>query len=441
MSAFDEEPQELKPSDVVTLGTHAVRALVLEAREAINEPSTAKATVAVGSVANRPADYRSTARIQVSSGHVLFGGWVIQARPEGDTIVLEMSNGPALSEYRFDELTVVGVHPSEMVWSLAQIAGFKPESLHIGGLVAVSEAIVTVLPLSGLALGSDSQVGPVRLTVDRPLIELAARSLPDSPAKARLLQADGWAIARGVASFLLPAEMASVRLIEAAIDRIALEAQYSLACNPDGRALPFARDALRSDPIATRLALVHGEASGRTWLRTLDNAPVVLPLAERRIDVSGTIGETALDSAIRAWRRAVRARDAIGAAGALFESIEFYVGGLTLPPIVPRAKCRAIRRALKNVALTEPEQKRLDDALGWINRPPLKVRLVAALERDQVPYSDEEIEALWRLRGVRNEALHGASAADPKANDVEIGRALVNRMLVFRAWGHADRGG
>jgi hypothetical protein len=433
MSTHDKTGADAEVSTVVVLGTHRIPVLALQVVETMNQPDTANATVAAAPLANRPADYRPIGRIQIP-GHVLFGGWVIRARPETDAVVLELSNGPALNEYRFDQLALAGIHHAEVVWSIAQMAGFTPENLQISGLMPVSEAIVTVLPLTGITLGVDIDAGPVRLTTDRGFVELAAQSLSASPAKARLIEAGAWAVVNQRESLLLPAEIASVRLIEAAIDRIALEAQYSLACDPDGHPLPFTRDALLSDPTAIRLALVHGDVTGRTWLRTLDNAPVVLPLGERRISVPPVGAASDLGAAIQAWRRVIRTRDAVAATGALFESLEFYVGGLATEPIVTRAKCREIRRALREVELTDQQQQRLNDVLGWINRPPLKARLLAALKRDGVPYSDAEIEALWRLRKVRNEALHAAAVAEPVADDLEVGRAFVNRVLVFRIW-------
>jgi hypothetical protein len=71
--------------------------------------------------------------------------------------------------------------------------------------------------------------------------------------------------------------------------------------------------------------------------------------------------------------------------------------------------------------------------LGLVNQAPLRDRLLAALAAGRVPYAETEIDALWRLRETRNAAMHGALAGEPQPNDLDIGRALVNRILVFRA--------
>jgi hypothetical protein len=180
--------------------------------------------------------------------------------------------------------------------------------------------------------------------------------------------------------------------------------------------------------------LVHGEVSGRTWIRTLDNPRVVQAVADQRIAVPCDTGGSSLDGAIRAWRRAVSTNDRIAAASALFEAVEFYVGDLELPPVVPRSKVRALCRVVIRSDLDDAQRQRVIDVLAWVNRPPLRARFQAALKADGVPYTDDEIRVLWRLREVRNAAVHGAKSAEPEAHDLELGRGLVNRMLVFRAF-------
>jgi len=60
------------------------------------------------------------------------------------------------------------------------------------------------------------------------------------------------------------------------------------------------------------------------------------------------------------------------------------------------------------------------------------VRLRVALDEDQVPYEDAELSLLQRLRGVRNDLVHGRSRETPSAADLRYAKAIVNRMLVYR---------
>src|SRR5439155_15297841 len=238
----------------------------------------------------------------------------------------------------------------------------------------------------------------VRITGDRPLLEIMAAPLNDTAEKEAFLAAGAWALARVQALLLVVAEEAAVPLIEAAIDRLALEAQYSLATDPAGTALPFARAALLTDPTAVRTALVQGHCSGRTWLRSLDNPPVPTSAAGRRLVLQVLPDDPAWTDALRAWRRAVRETDPLAAVGALFEAVEFYAAGTKVPHVLSHGELHDVAKAIDVLDLAPEKHTRLADVLARANEPPLRIRLVAALDADGVPYSAEEIERLWRLR-------------------------------------------
>lgn len=307
------------------------------------------------------------------------------------------------------------------------------------GLRPFREAIAVALPLTGLEVAGEIDLDPVRITADRPLIEIMAGPLNDTPEKETFLAAGAWVLARIEALLLAVAEEAAVSLIEAAVDRLALEAQYSLAADPAGTPLPFARHALLSDPTAVRTALVHGHRSGRTWLRSLDNPRVGTQAAGRRLVLPGVPDDPAWSDALRAWRRAVRETDPLAAVGALFEAVEFYASGTKVAHVLTHGELGDVAAAIDAVTLAPEKRARLADVLARANEPPLRVRLVAALEADGVPHSVEEIERLWRLRDHRNDALHGRRRTTPDADDLDLAKGLVNRILVFRAWPAAAR--
>jgi hypothetical protein len=136
-------------SSEIVLGTYGVEARDMTATEAMNEPSTARIEVDIRDVAAKPADYRSLARVTVP-GHTIAAGWVMAAVPVGERLVVELSNSPALSEFQFEEFSLVAVPIPERVWSVARIAGFRPDSLHIQGLQPRAEVIATFMPLLGV---------------------------------------------------------------------------------------------------------------------------------------------------------------------------------------------------------------------------------------------------------------------------------------------------
>jgi hypothetical protein len=144
---------------------------------------------------------------------------------------------------------------------------------------------------------------------------------------------------------------------------------------------------------------------------------------------------------VRAWGRAVRERDRLAAVGALFEAVEFYAAGTQVRHLLSKDDTRLVNEALDSLGLAPEKRERLADVIGRANEPPLRVRLVAALDADRVPYSQEEIDRLWHLRDHRNDALHGRRLGAPDVDDLELGKGLVNRMFAFRAWRSAAKTG
>lgn len=358
-------------------------------------------------------------------------GWVTVAAVEGDEVAIEVRNSVVFDESVIGHLSIAGIDHNEVAWSMSRWMGMTPV---VPGLRPFREGIAVAMPIAGLDLAAEIDLDPVRVTADRRLIEIMAANLNDTPEKEGFLAVGAWAVARVEALLLAVAEEAAVPLIGAAIDRVALQVQYSLATDPMGKPLPFARPALLTDPTAVRTALAHGHRSGRTWLRSLDNPPARVSASGPRVALPGVPDEPAWTDALHAWRRAVREADPLAAVGALFEAVEFYASGTKVPRVLSRGELDHVAKAVDAVGLEPEKRGRLEDVLARANEPPLRVRLLAALDADRVPYSPEEIERLWRLRDHRNAALHGRRRSQPDRDDLDLAKGLVNRMLVFRAW-------
>lgn len=422
----------------VRLGTHrapALREIVVGLDEEAHG-MLGEVQVAAAPLAGAPADYRAKARLEAGIDN-LTQGWVTKADPEGDEVAIEVRNSVVFDETLIGQLSIAGIDHNEVAWSMSRWMGMTPM---VPGLRPFAETIAVAMPLTGLDLAAEIDLDPVRVTADRPLLEIMAERLNPTPEKEAFLAAGAWALARVEAVVLAVAEETAVPLIEAAIDRLALEAQYSLATDPAGTPLPFARPALLTDPTAVRTVLAHGHRSGRTWMRSLDNPPARTPTAGRRLVLPAIPDDPAWTDALRAWRRAVREPDRLAAVGALFEAVEFYASRTTVPDILDKSDTRKVRRAINGLGLTPEQCRRLGDVLARANEPPLRIRLVAALDADGVPYSAEEIERLWNLREHRNDSLHGRRRATPDTDDLALAKGFVNRMLVFRAWKPSMRG-
>jgi hypothetical protein len=416
----------------VRLGTHRTPALreIAVGLDEKEHGQLGEVQVSAAALAGVPADYRAEARLLVSEKH-LTAGWVTTAKVELPEVAIEVRNRVILSEQVIGYLSFANMTGDEMAWSMAQWMGMTP---HVPGLRPITETIAVAMPITGLDLAGEIHLDPVTVTGDRRLIEIMAEPLKAAPEKEAFLAAGAWAVVRIEAPLLFVADQATVPLIEAAIDRLALEAQYSLAPAPGGTALPFARAALFTDPTAGRTTLAHGHRTGRTWLRTLDNPPIRTRAGGRRLVLPAIPDDPAWTDALRAWRRAVRETDRLAAVGALFEAVEFYASGTKVPRVLSPDELGQISKAIGALDLALEKRQRLGDVLARANEPPLRIRLVAALEADAVPYSAEEVKRLWHLRDHRNDALHGSRRGDPKNDDLDLAKRFVNRMLVFRAW-------
>jgi hypothetical protein len=65
----------------------------------------------------------------------------------------------------------------------------------------------------------------------------------------------------------------------------------------------------------------------------------------------------------------------------------------------------------------------------------LMMKLRKALEDNEVPHTENEVQLLTRVRKKRNDLVHGRSREAPSEVDVRYAVAFVNRMLVYRIAG------
>jgi hypothetical protein len=397
--------------------------------------STARGLFDAAAIRSGPVEYRGELRVDADE-RPLYIGSVTRAAPFSEGVWVDARNGLQLEEKRLAGFAHAGMTAPELVWSMGRLAGFADDHLKISGLRRLPDRFEVIMPVRGVALAEDLDLGPMAITVDAGRISAAMGFINDGEELQRTFLASGaWASTWADADLILEAEGYGSTLIQGVMDRVALEAQYSLAFAPNGDIPAFDRDALFADPTVEPLALVLASRTSRRWLRTRTDVPYAPPISDRRVRLRTPSpgSDRRFDEALRAWRRAVRATEPIDAVGALWESIEFYAAKAPKPPAVFSKDDRGrVRNALTKLGLTGPQLERIPAMLEAANQPPLLVRLRNAMERDEVPFSDEEIEVLSRLREHRNDFVHGRTRADPASNDLELAKALVNRMLAFR---------
>jgi hypothetical protein len=279
-------------------------------------------------------------------------------------------------------------------------------------------------------------IGRVRLLPAGDVSRLADGLGPDE-LKELYSGAQAYALVLQNAKTLFEAESEGVLAAALALAWLTVRAHYSSAALPGGYPRSFRRAWTRSRVSRREAVVVRGIATGRRWLRSprdVHDRPVLIPKEIGDLhslplppDVPVVMRE-----ALSAWHRAAEETDPLAAVVALWEALESYASGARVPKVFPD---KAVRRALKSRAiegLEGDQRRRMEDVFGMLNQPPLLVRLKAALEADGVPYTEDELEMLQRLRSVRNDLVHGRSKEAPREQDLKYGKAVVNRMLVYR---------
>jgi hypothetical protein len=138
-----------------------------------------------------------------------------------------------------------------------------------------------------------------------------------------------------------------------------------------------------------------------------------------------------------AFARATRESDPLARVHALFEAIEFYTSGITVPKLFSKSERKALVSSLP-ASFSAEQQDRVEHLVSNLNKPPLRIQLMQALDDEAVPMTSGEVDLLWRLRELRNDVAHGRKSELPAAEDVEHATSIVARMLLYRA---ATRGG
>ena len=175
--ANDGEPRGLG----IRLGTHRAPALgeVTVRLDEADHGMLGTVRIAAAALVGAPADYRAEALLEAGTSN-LTGGWVTKAEVDADEVALEVRSSLPLSEQRIGYLSIANLTGDEMAWSMSHWIGMTPV---VPGLRPVREVIAVAMPVEGLELTDDLDLGPVRLTRDRPLIEIMAAPLKASEEK------------------------------------------------------------------------------------------------------------------------------------------------------------------------------------------------------------------------------------------------------------------
>lgn len=131
-----------------------------------------------------------------------------------------------------------------------------------------------------------------------------------------------------------------------------------------------------------------------------------------------------------ALKRAAETRNSLESVVALWEAVEFYVAETQTDCLFGREDLESLRK----VTASWPAEKRsrADDRIAQLNEPSMQMKLQAALEAAQVPFTPQDVAILKRVRRARNDIVHGRASEPPRESDLRSATAFVNRMIVYR---------
>ena len=426
----------------VKFGDTEIRGAGIEGtvKNVLNDASTAQVVIPNELLTAVGPDYR--AAVEVSAVHgtehtALFTGFVDCVTPQKDKIRIDLvTQTQFMNEIAMGGLGLRQVDGREIMWALSVLGGYAEDKVEVVGWepgpVEVFEVATAV---DGLRMEEPASFGGVTLHPGGSVATLADGMGPDE-LRERYSEAPAWALVLKTARTLYEAEAEGVKDIDLALAWLTAKAQYSGVSLPERPPRGFRREWTLSRVSRRNVAVTRGTATGRQWLRALEDIPdrpqlSLHDMEDLSLPVLPTELPVQVSEAISAWRRAAEQRDPLAAVVALWESVEFYASGAKTHKIFEKPLLKTVREKAAE-GLKGEQLERVRDVLARLNEPPLMVRLKAALEEDGVPYRAEELSTLQKVRRARNDLVHGRSREAPSEADLKYAVAIVNRMLLYR---------
>ena len=404
----------------------------------------ASATIYLDSTAPVVSEVDFTAEVVIGRGGTdptrrLFTGSVVTARREGRMLRVDCMTSPALQD-PMPGVWATTADRLDQIYALFRESGLPDERIYIEGIERLPTQIFEVVaPIDGLALSHAVRVGPVTFapadSVDGILSGLGSNRAVDD-----FRSRSAFAVAYVTHSRQLLAERAGLRLIDASVAWVNLRLRYSSPSHPGGAPGEWSRAQLRQLAVRSGVVAVRGLSTGSAWVRQRRRQPA----AEVALSASGGQDATvALDplhsgaglrAAGIAAARAAAAADPVTRITAISECLEFYVGKTKVPKRFTKQDRKKLLAAA--AGFSADKKRRVEQLVGDLDDAPLLARLRYRLALDRVPIAEDDMELLARLRGERNDLVHGKR---DQGDDQELDRAvaLLARILLHAAHSRA----
>jgi hypothetical protein len=415
--------------------------------EGLNTVPEAKLALDSRLIGSAPIDYWApVASLEVEAGQAFerFAGVVRRSGLSGPVIDLECEGAAPLTDHTGGGMLAANMEEVELLHSMIALSGSEGElQLSEDPPEREVEDFEVIVPIHGLTVERTVRVAEAEI-IPRTEGEAAFDALEVSREGKRFevlaeeyRSASSYARARVQATQPHEAEETGIERIEAALAWLTTRARYGSALMPDGSPQLFDRSLALRAAERGAVVLLIGAQSARQWIRWPHGArlpverelaadspilspplPPDLPLAERQ--------------ALLALRAAATQTDLLAQVQSLWQAIESYCAGTKCRPLFSPEELATLKEEIP-LELDKGQRKVLSDAIGRLNDPPLKVRLLARLRRDGVSLSDGEITLLEDLRRARNDTVHGREISKmPNREEINYGIGVVARMLVHR---------
>jgi hypothetical protein len=232
------------------------------------------------------------------------------------------------------------------------------------------------------------------------------------------------------------AEDEGLRRIETALAWLTIRGRYGGALLPDGEALRFDRTQALCSPERGAVVLVLGTTTRRQWLRW----PNASSDHRLKVGASSQLMRPSLPSdlpaglqqSLLALRLAAAQRDPTAQVIAIWQAIESFAAKTKCRKLFSETELDDLREMIP-AGLDAQQREVLDRAIGGLNAPPVRERMLQRLRHDGIPLSRHELSLLDRLRKARNDAVHGRVLKNPPTpEEANYGIGIVARMLVHR---------
>ncbi|MFC5730260.1 MULTISPECIES: hypothetical protein [Nocardioides] len=321
--------------------------------------------------------------------------------------------------------------PQDAFVLMASLGGFPPDRVSSGDPEPEVTEFDVLLPLVGIRVGDALAANGLDLRGTDALTPFEQFLEPNPGLQAIASACHSVACARVRARWAVEAETQGRRLVEDALAWLMVGVSDGLVHTNGPKR--YLLDDARSRPDLLGMVIVNSLSDRGRYLRSLETiprAPIVTPGTERlSLDGLDPAGLPAnLSDALASFQRAYLS---VGSPAilALWECIEFVVINTEVPALFKGSQTRALRRASKGVGLTPSQQHRFDEALSYLNAPPLLLKLRRFAQAGEVPISDFEMALVAKLRRHRNDVMHGRRPEHVEPEDLRHGMSIVARIL------------